>query len=248
MKRIVCILGVLLLAYPVLADEKDKASAASTEGREILKKAGEAAKKVKLISYKADYQATKWVTQYVPAVTGTVILGEQSKWEIPSFFCKVKLQKYGSEETKEFTAGSDGDVYFLIDPTTKMAHEDMDQAVLGSESRNIQRVLMREFSQPEPFAELLEAESIELKGTAKIGEEECYEVNVKTERPPELLWYFSKKDFLPRKVVRIYKNPEDEEGTTELTVLDLVVSPKLDKDLFKLVVPPGHTKTDEFAP
>ena len=248
MKRMASILGVLLLAYPALADDKDKTGAELTKGREILKKAGEAVKKVKLVSYKADYQGTKWVTQYVPAVTGTAILGEQSKWEIPSFFCKVKLQKYGSEETKEFTAGSDGDLYFVIDPSTKMAHEDMDEAVLGSENRNIQRVLMREFSQPESFAELLEAESIELKGTVKIGDEECYEVNVKTERPPELLWYFSKRDSLPRKVVRIYKNPEGEEGTTELTVFDLAVNPKLDKDPFKLVVPPGYTKTDEFAP
>lgn len=248
MKRMASLLGVLLLAYPAWADDKDKTGAELTNGREILKKAGEAVKKVKLVSYKADYQGTKWVTQHVPAVTGTAILGEQSKWEIPSFFCKVKLQKYGSEETKELTAGSDGDLYFLIDPTTKMAHVDMDEAVLGSENRNIQRVLMREFSQPDPFAELLEAESIELKGTAKIGDEECYEINVKTERPPELLWYFSKKDSLPRKVVRIYKNPEGEEGTTELAVFDLVVNPKLDKDPFKLVVPPGYTKTDEFAP
>jgi hypothetical protein len=132
-----------------------------------------------------------------------------------------------------------------------MAHEDMDEAVLGSQARNIQRALMREFGAPEPFKTALEAESIELKGMAKVGEEECYEVNIKTDNPPELLWYISRKDFLPRKVVRIYPNqqdPEGEKGTTELAIFDLKVNPQLGSDPFKLLVPAGFTKTDEFAP
>jgi len=248
MKRIAIVLACALLPIPALADGD------LTDGREILKKADEAVKKIKLVEYRADYQGTAWVQQFVPAVTGTVVLGKQSKWEIPQFRCEIKLQKYGSEEVQELTAGCDGDVYFLIDPKTKTAHEDMDEAVLGTQSRDIQRALMREFSIPKPFGAILEPEegdppAIELKGTAKVGDQECYEVVIKPTGPqaPELHWFISKKDLLPRKIVRIYDR-EGEKGTTELAVHDLKVDPKLDRNPFKLVPPPGFKKTDEFAP
>lgn len=246
MKRIATVLAFAFLTCPALAESD------LTDGRKILEKANDAIKKVKLVTYRADYLGTTWLQQYVPAVTGKVALGQPSKWDIPRFRCAIKLQKYGSEEVQEFTAGSNGDIYFLIDPKTKMAHEDMDDAVLGSQGRNIQRTLLPEWSRAKPFGEILEPEgdapTIELKDTAKVGDEECYEITVTPKSPPVLLWSISKKDFLPRKVVRTYKNPQGEEGTTELTMFDLVVNPKLDEDPFKPVTPPGFTKTDEFAP
>ncbi|MGD2111055.1 MAG: DUF2092 domain-containing protein, partial [Phycisphaerae bacterium] len=161
------------------------------------------------------------------------------------------IKKYGSEELIEVTAGSDGDVYFLVDPKTKMAHEDMDVAVLGTNARNIQRPVMGEFADAKPFHDILEpdgdAPTIELKGTTKIADHDCYEVLVKGKSPPEFQWFISKTDFLPRKVVRTYEQ-EGEKGTTELAISDLKINPKLDKDAFKVDVPPGFTKTDEFAP
>jgi hypothetical protein len=113
---------------------------------------------------------------------------------------------------------------------------------------------MREFSDPKPFAGILEPEegdppAIELKGDAKVGDQECYEVVIKPTGPqaPEVHWLIAKKDLLPRKVVRVYER-NGEKGTTELAVHDLKVDPKLGTDPFKLVTPPGFTKTDEFAP
>ena len=220
-----------------------------TDPMEILKRADAAIKKVDRVSYNADYKATEWITAFVPAVTGKVVMGERSKHDIDRFFCQVKLQSAKSSETSEYTAGSDGDVFFVIDPKTKTAHQDMDPAVLGSEARNIQRVLLREFSAPDPFDDELKAEEIELKGSKPIGDEMCYEVYVKAkDAPPAMVWHFSTTDFLPRRVTRIYKNDEGQEGTTELTLSDLVVNPKSAKDPFKLTVPPGFKKTDEFAP
>ena len=42
----------------------------------------------------------------------------------------------------------------------------------------------------------------ELKGSKKISGEDCYEIHVvyASENAPEATWYFSKKDFLPRRV------------------------------------------------
>ncbi len=251
MKRMMSILLSLLMASAAVAGDTDSKKSKSADGRAILAKAVAALKKVKRVSYRADYTATGWVAPFVATVQGTAVMGEQSKWEIDRFRCEVKLQKPNSSETLEFAAGSDGEVFFLVDSKTKTAYEDMDPAVLGSNGRDIQRVLMGVFSAPEPFSDELEAESIESTGTETAGGEECYKIRVKTDTPPELVWFLSKKDYLPRRVLRIYPNrqdPEGEDGTTQLTISDLAVNPKFETDPFTLVLPEGFRKTDDFAP
>jgi len=100
----------------------------------------------------------------------------------------------------------------------------------------------------EPFEEALKAKEIELKGTADVAGVACDEIAVTSEDGQQrAIWYFAKEDHLPRRVVRIYKNPEGKEGTTDLTLTNLVVNPRI-ADPFKPEVPPGFTKTDEFAP
>lgn len=251
MKRMASIALSLLMASAVVAEDTDSKKTESAKGRAILAKAAAALKQVKRVSYRADYTATGWVARFVATVQGTAVMGEQSKWEIDRFRCEVKLQKPDSSETLEFAAGSDGNVFFLVDSKTRTAHEDMDPAVLGSNGRDIQRVLMPVFSAPEPLSDELESDSIESTGTATVSGEECYKIHVKTDTPPELVWFLSKKDYLPRRVLRIYPNrrdPEGEEGTTQLTISDLVVNPKFAEDPFRLVLPEGFSKTDDFAP
>jgi outer membrane lipoprotein-sorting protein len=242
-------------------------------GKDILRKAADATTKVTTASYKADYTGTGWVAQHVADVRGTAIIGGRSEWDIARFRCDVKLRKpqpkdddkdvageaksesqgLWSDEVKSFTAGCDGDVYFLIDPQAKIAYQDMDPAVLGADSRNLQRVILPEFSAKEPFKEALEAKSVEIVGSESVAGEDCHRVTVKTSEPSPAAvdWYISKKDYLPRKVVRTYNNrsdPEGPQGTTELTISQLVINPKFKADPFKLVVPSGFKKTDEFAP
>jgi len=259
-----CLLLGILTSGPAFGEES---------GKDLLKKSADSVKKVKSASYKADYTGTGWVAAFVADVRGTAIIGGRSEWDVARFRCDVKLRKprpddedkdesgeaksesqgLWSDEVKSFTAGCDGDVYFLIDPQAKIAYQDMDPAVLGADSRNLQRVILPEFSADEPFKEALEAESVEIAGSESVAGEDCHRVTVKTGEPSPAAvdWYISKKDYLPRKVVRTYNNrsdPEGSPGTTELTISQLVVNPKLKADPFKLVLPSGFKKTEEFAP
>lgn len=252
MRRTMCLVaGLCFASVCAIADEVVTKTTGSSEGFEILKKAETALKEVKQVSYRAEFKATGWVAAFVPEVSGTALLGERSKWDLDRFRCEVKLQPRGSSEVIELTAGSDGDLFFLIDSKNKMAYEDMDPAVLGSQGRDIQRVLMREFTASDPFGDEIKPDLVELKGTESVGGEECYQIHIKSDTPPEVVWFISKKDFLPRRVRRIHPNrrdPKGEPGTTELTVTNLVVNPKLNSNPFKLVVPTGFTKTNDFAP
>lgn len=252
MKRPACaMLGLLLMASGGSAVDPGPESTDPIDGRTVVTKAAAAIKRAKMVSYTAEYTATGWVAKFVANVQGKALVGKQSKWEIARFRCDVKLRKPGSTEVRELSAGCDGEQFFLVDPVAKTAYQDMDPAVLGKNGRDVQRVVMEEFSSPEPFKEQLEAETIELTGTESVAGVECYRVHIKSDTPPEVDWFFSKKDRLPRKVIRTYANrqdPEGEAGTTQLVISDLVVNPELEKDPFTLVVPEGFAKTDDFAP
>ncbi len=251
MRRVTGVLLGLFVVSGAIAQDTGTQSGETTDGREILKKAAEAAKNVKLVGYQAEYSSTGWVKPYVADVKGNVVIGEQSKWELDRFLCDVTVKPPDSEESHQLRAGSDGNMFFLVDSKTKTVYADIDNAVLGSQGRHIMRVLLPQFGAPDPFKEELEAKSIELKGTETIRGEECYHVYIKPEAPPEQDWFFSKRDLLPRKVVRSYLNQQDpkaEKGTTQLAITDLETNLRVVGDPFKVKVPKGYTKTDEFAP
>ena len=84
----------------------------------------------------------------------------------------------------------------------------------------------------------------------KVGGEDTYHVWVKYGvQNQEADWYFSKKDFLPRRVDRLFPAREGAPaGGRSLIVTSVTPAPKFDKDPFKLDLPEGYTKSDDFAP
>ena len=236
----------VFLTFGVLGGVRAHGEGELSDAAAVLSKAQAAAKQADIVRYTVQYLPSGWLTSRVPRIEGTVIVGDQSKWKLDRFRCDIKIRKPDSEETVELTAGCDGEVYFLIDPRTKTAHEDMDPTVMGSNSRNVQRVVLSALGAAEPYSDEIKAEKKELREAVKIGEVECHQVYAKlTER--EVLWFFSKTDFLPRRLERVATNPAGEVATVQLTVTGLVVNPKPSSNPFKLVVPEGYKKTDQFA-
>ena len=89
---------------------------------------------------------------------------------------------------------------------------------------------------------------VELVGKETVGGEECYAVHVVyTGGQGETTWYFSTKDFLPRRRIR-HISGQQGEGTIENVITDLKVSPKVEDALFTLNLPEGYEQIDDFAP
>ena len=223
----------------------------SSKGYQILKKSEAAMKRAKRIAYSANYKGTGWIKELVPSISGSAVVGKRSKWDVTEFYCRVKLTPKGSSETLDFTVGSDGDLYFLIDPKTKMAHEDMDPIVLGKHSRDLQRIVLQEFSAEHPFGEDLKPESVTWEGIESVGGVDCHHIHITTEQPPALDVYVAKHDYILRQITRTYPNREDpkkEPGTSVLTLTNLTLNPPTAQNPFTLHLPAGFTKTDEFAP
>lgn len=222
-----------------------------SDPKKVLEKSREALKATKVVAYDATIEATEWVKQAVPNVTGKAVVGELMQYEIPQFYCDVQIKRADAAEAVAFQGGCNGDKYFLIDPKTKKAYEDMDPVVMGSNGRDLQRLALREFYDKEPFKAELEAEKAELRETTDVGGESCYQVYVALKGSPKAIaWDISKKDHLPRRVTRWYAPREGEgpDGTSQMTITKLQIDPKFPKDPFVLRVPEGYTKSDEFAP
>jgi len=242
---------VLVLAPLVAAEEKSGKNTPLSDPKVILEESAKALKAVKAVRYQADYKGTGWLTAMVPNIVGKVIVGEQSEHDINEFQCDISIKKSDSEETRQVVAGSNGDVYYLIDKEKKVAHEDMDPAVLGGGSRDYQRVVLEQFASLNPWEEELKTEpdKLALAGTETVDGEECYRVNITGRRPTLTEWYISVKDLLPRFVRRTYPAREgDGTGTSELKIINLEVNPDLGAKPFDLKLPEGFTKTDDFAP
>lgn len=218
------------------------------EAVEVLKKVDEATKALKVVSYKSSAMGVGWVATRVPKMEAKVVAAGKWENEPGKFRVEAKVTIADSSESREFTAGNTGEEYYLIDPVKKLVYADLDPAVMGGDGRAVQNILMREYNHPTPFTDEVNSEKAEITGSEKVGDQDCYVISVLYRPKLEAVWYFSKKDFLPRRVDRVQISPTDERGFAQLVVTDLVVEPKNAEDAFKLTVPEGFEKTDEFAP
>ena len=256
MKRMIRLILSGILASAVAAQEhkpadakKDAATRPATHEQavEFLKKVDAATKAVESVSYKGRYARMR-DGQPIVVIEGTAYIAGEFTNAFTIYRFDAAIHRENSEEVQKFTVGSNGEEYFLVDHQTKKVHVDVDPAVIGTDGRAAQVIGMIEFVHPTPFGDEIRAESCEMKETAVIGGEPCQAIHVvyAGRVRQQATWYFSKKDFLPRRVHRILDRRERQISTRQ-TVSDLVVGPKIDKKELAPFVPEGFTKTDEFA-
>lgn len=229
------------------APEGAAASASTTEAVEILKKADAAAKTVQSAKYEVKFEGLGETASKFPVVEGTFLLAELSDHGPKKYRIDAKLTATGKEPRK-VTAGSDGETYYLLDHDTKKAYVDIDPNVIGRTTGGpLRQAMVGEFGHPRPFGDEIEGKVKELKGSKVINGEDCFEIFVTYKQPQDAIWWFSKKDFLPRARQDIIKR--DTGVTTSMRTLGkLEVNPTIAPDAFKLVIPDGYEKTDDFAP
>jgi outer membrane lipoprotein-sorting protein len=255
MKRVLCMLLAMCWVVPAMAQEEGKPEEkkdGDNKAIEILKKLDAAAKKVQGVKYKAKFQGLEDAASRMAAVEGTVIMiGESQGTSLPKkYHFEGTIKAPNSSETKEFVTGSDGDNYFLIDHSTKTAYEDIDPMVVGRGGGTLSQALrMIEFVHPTPFSDEINGKKQEMKEDTKVEGVDCYQIHVSyaADGNQEAIWYVNKETFLPHRVDRI-QTQGGQKQITSLVLSDIEVDPKVDDDKFKLKLPEGYTKSDDYAP
>jgi len=260
MKRMVYLLPIVILASAAAAqntgregrpaDERENATtrpATHEQAVEFLKKVDAATKAVESVSYKGRYTGMR-DGQPTVVIEGTAYIAGEFTNAFTNYRFDVDVHRENSDEVQKFTAGSNGEEHFLVDHQTKKVHVDVDPAVIGTDGRAAQAIGMVEFVHPTPFGDEIRAASCEMKEAAVVDGEPCQAIHVIYAGGvrQQATWYFSTKDFLPRRVHRIFDRGEPQISTRQ-TVSDLVVNPSIEKKELAPFVPEGFTQTDEFA-
>ncbi|HKQ61307.1 MAG TPA: hypothetical protein VJS92_08435 [Candidatus Polarisedimenticolaceae bacterium] len=242
--------ALFLLAWPALAAEPPTPPARSPEAMEILKKADAAIKAVDAVRYQVSIVPSGVATNFVSAAEGSaVLIGWDGRSQPKKFYAQVKTKRPGKDETVEITGGGDGESYFVVDHGTKKGYEDMDPAVLGSTGRALQAVMVIEFVHDKPFDDELGADKVELVGVEDIAGETCDRIHVVyAGGQGASTWFFSKRDSLPRRRIREIDSPARGKGAIEITLKAIEVAPQVDAALFKMKLPAGYQRVDDFAP
>ena len=198
MKRTLCAaLGLSLITPALFAADDDKKGL--TDPVEILRKVDAAAKAVNSVKYNATFKTKNVPAPRAAEVEGTVMLTGWEGGGAAKFRYEAKVKKPGSSEVATISLGGDGETFFVIDHAAKMAYVDIDPAVSGTTGRPARNLATLEFVHPMPFSDELNGTKQELTGSKTIGGEDCYVVHVVyANTVQEAIWYFSKKDFLPR--------------------------------------------------
>lgn len=241
MKRIAVVcMATVLLAVPTLAEDGGREAAL-----EILKKVDSTIKAVSSVSYEAYSVPTGSATNFAQEAEGKAFLQGWAGGLPEMFYANVKTSRDG--DPVEVTGGGDGDSFYVIDHGTKKGYEDMDPGVLGTTGQALQSINMAEFVHDAPYDDELGAENIELLEEAEVNGEACHQIRVVySGGQGESIWYFSKKDYLPRR--RLRKFNFNGEGTIDLVVSNITVNPEFDRSLFKMKLPEGYEAIDDFAP
>lgn len=240
-----------LLAQQEEPKPKPTEAVKSEKAVEILKKADEATKKVKAVEYDAKVAPTgAWVGTRGEAWGHVVLAGEfVAGGGTTKHVTQMEFKRSGSEEVQKFTVGWDNETFYLIDPAEKTVYEDIDPAVVGQRGRLLGFLWMLEYVHETPFSDELNGSEIEFKGTTEVEGEDCYQIRVKYSTTEQwATWFFSTKDYLPRRVLREFPQADGQVAGRDLILSNVAADPKLDKDAFAAKVPAGFKKTDDFAP
>jgi outer membrane lipoprotein-sorting protein len=242
------LLGCLVAGLPLVAQDEAAETGKDAEGIEILKKVDAAIKKVSSVRYTAEAAPGGVAVNFTSPGKGSAVLSGWTGQVPEKFLIEAETKMPGSDETIKITAGGDGGMYFLIDHASKKVYQDMDPAVLGSSASLLFGFAVIEFVHNAPFDDELNAEKVELQGTEKMGDEDCYKVHVVyAGGQGQSTWYFSKSDYLPRGRIQHFSTPQGD-GSIERKIFDLKVDPKVDASLFAMKIPEGYEQIDDFAP
>ena len=189
------------------------------------------------------------LAEQIPEVEGTAVItgNHEAHFRVARFDTSVRFPFLTT--VQKLTYGADGTFYYLINWNEKRVYEGLDRRVTGHGGRAAQRIGLREFVHETPFSDEIRADTVALLAEERIGNEPCYVVDVVyADSAGRAVWYFSKSDYLPRRVDHIYNKPRRGVATFVVELYDVEPDPEIESGEFTLQLPDGFDKSARSAP
>lgn len=246
MRRIAFLMIAAMLVAPAFAEGEESAER-DAEAVEVLNKVDAAIKAVSSVQYRSSVKATGDFAEQMNPAKGKATFKGWSNGTPEMFLVEVETIMPGSDTPVHLSGGGNGEEFFLIDHTSKKAYVDMDPNVMGTGGQALQAMLTIEFVHEAPFDDEIGADKVQMTGSEKVGDEDCYKIDVfYTGGRGHTTWLFSKKDFLPRG--RIMHFTGERNGTIVRELFDVQADPDVDASAFAFKLPEGYERIDDFAP
>lgn len=218
--------------------------AAQPDATTILKRAEAACRALTSIRYSVRTERPGATGAQRNLIDGTVLV-RGWKGEHPERF-RYEMRVYPKiDAPKDIILGYDGEVYYAIDPQAKTVTAGPTPDGFGSLGLHWKRFGVDEFVRPRPFEDEIIARQAEYRGVLMLGDEECESVFVRyASAEQEAVWYFSKKDFLPRRVDRKLRSRDGATLDHQWVITNLKLDAHAGDEAFKLKVPEGFTRRD----
>ena len=226
--------------------------------RKILRAAGQAARALRSLTYRADYQGAGAMATHSPVAAGRVSLSRLSA-DHP---LKAKMAARGvffpsgGDEAAVFHTTFDGKTVRRLRPKEKavvvktLSAGDPKERTLGFVTSFFgggpYQLLMLEFLLDAPFVRQAEAPVADYEGRAAVAGVLCHVVYV--EHTPDSRgrvqrerWFLGVKDSLPRKLEQLAVDDNSRHGAYVLTLSNLLPNVPLNDQTFMARVPRGYT-------
>lgn len=216
---------------------------------DILKKVDAAAKAVQAVYYETEFKGIGESAAQIPEIKAKIKIGGITGGRPTLVHAELWAKMPESEETKHVVVGTDGDDYYVIDHKSKKVYVDIDPAVMGGAGRYFQMAAVGEFGHPTPFSDEINGKKQELLGDCEVSGVPGYEIHVVYANDvQEATWCFSKKTHLPRMRIDKFKVRTGGERMQKRVISKLQLLESVDKSAFKLEIPEGYERIDDFYP
>ncbi|MEM9558651.1 MAG: PQQ-binding-like beta-propeller repeat protein [Acidobacteriota bacterium] len=230
-------------SYPPASETRD------ARAIELMAKTDAATRAVRSARYTVTLRPEGVATNFVQPAEGTLVIEGWVGQRPERIHAEIQANLPGADKPVRLTAGTDGEIFYVIDHTQKKAWSDLDPNVVGSYGGAINNLVVAELVHSAPFSDELNAETLKHLGDSTVAGEPVHLLDVAyTGGRGHSTWAMSTKDHLPRQRIRHITDPEGEEGKLIITITALEADPKLESGTFAMVVPEGYERVDDFAP
>lgn len=205
----------------------------ANDPKDILRKADEAARKLKGIRYEATGEIEGGAR-----MAGSVTLEGIPGAEFPKLLLDATLTPPGAEaKPARFQIAADAKSVVVLDHGDRTyAFEPLPRGVGLANVGFL--LLMREFVSPDPFGDELKAKQSSYAGTSKVGEIDCHMIDVAYADGSSARWHFAKDTMLPWRVDRSVPDG-DHVGRFSLAISKMELNPNCTDAMFQLSKPEG---------
>jgi len=216
--------------------------------KDLLAKANQAAKPIKMVSYRAEAWVEGALVDKFPRFRATVSMKEGDLGAPPLVRFEGTINAPGSSGPAAFLIVVDGKRVLTVDEANRICTVgDLPEAI-DLLVQPLQMLFVQEFVHASPYREEFNAASVSYEGKKTVSGTMCHVINVNYgDRRGQANWYLGVNDYLPYRVDQVVNDPQST-GKRVLELSNINTQPDFDENTFATRAREGYEQKKYTRP